>query len=179
MRFVLTLAFCLMTGGAAAAADCSLKTIGDCGDTNELIWSSDFRPALKAFLGKRKVDWLGQRDKIADVVGEVLGGPPENAVKLEGDLIRFAGSRQHSAVERGVVLIATDGTIKAAGVLHFNCGKGCEESYTLSILLAAPDDRLAGLVKDWGAAEMKANAENGLDGGMAKIGKTEVLTPKG
>jgi hypothetical protein len=168
----------MATAANAAAASCELASIGACADANELVWSKSFHPALEQFLGKREVGWLGQKAEIADVVSEVLGGPPDAARQVPGGLTRFSASRPQSATERGAVFIAADGTIKAAGVLHFNCKRQCDKAYSLSILVAREDKALMQLVLAWGIEQMKLNEENGWDD-LKTIGRVEVLTPEG
>lgn len=177
MRVLATIFACMLTATAVDAAEqCGLKSVGACTDTNRLVWSESFEPALKAFLGKRRVGWFGRQARIADVVREVLSGPPDEPVKVADGLYRFSAVRPHSATERGAIFIAEDGTIKAAGVLHFNCGKQCAKTYSLSILLPREDKALAQLVQAWGTEQMKRNEQNGWND-ITTIGRVEVLTP--
>jgi hypothetical protein len=162
---------------AAAGTPCALASVRSCADTNQLVWSTSFQPALQTFLGNRAVSWLGQKAEIADVVSEVLGGPPDAPVEVAEGLIRFSAVRPQSATERGAVFIAADGTIKAAGVLHFNCAQRCDKSYSLTMLMTSEDKALMRLVLAWGIEQMQSNEANGLDKDLTTIGRVEVLTP--
>lgn len=179
MRVVTAILASFLTAAAAstASASCGLTSIGSCSDTNDLVWSKSFQPALKAFLGKRSVTWLGEKADIADVVSEVLGGPPDAPVTVDGGLVRFTAVRPQSATERGAVFIAPDGSIKAAGVLHFNCAQQCDKAYSLTMLMTSEEKPLMQLVLAWGVEQMKLNEENGLDKDLTTIGRVEVLTP--
>ena len=177
MRVLVTMFVCMLTTAtvAAAAGQCELDSIGSCADTNQLVWSKCFQPALAAFLGKRQVRWLGKKAEIADVVGEVLAGPPDDRVTVTDGLYRFSATRPQSATERGVVFLDEDGVIKVAGVLHFNCTQQCNKTYSLSILLPKEDKKLMQLVLAWGIEQMKSNEQNGWDD-LTTIGRVEVLT---
>lgn len=179
MRAVTILLASFMTAATAstASASCGLASLGSCSDTNDLVWSESFQPALKAFLGKRNVTWLGEKADIADVVSEVLGGPPDAPVTVDGGLVRFTAVRPQSATERGAVFIAPDGSIKAAGVLHFNCAKKCDKAYSLTMLMTSEEKPLMQLVLAWGVEQMQLNEENGFDKNLTTIGRVEVLTP--
>lgn len=170
--------FLAATAASAAGASCELTSIRSCSDANDLVWSKSFQPALQAFLGKRAVTWLGEKAEIADVVAEVLGGPPDEPAAVAGGLTRFSAVRPQSATERGAVFIAADGTIKAAGVLHFNCAQQCDKAYSLTMLMTSEDKALMQLVLAWGVEQMQLNEENGLDKDLTTIGRVEVLTPE-
>lgn len=179
MRVIAAILASGLTAAVAAAAGtpCELASIRSCADTNQLVWSKSFQPALETFLGKRAVTWLGEKAEIAEVVSEVLGGPPDAPVEVKGGLIRFSAVRPQSATERGAVFIAADGAIKAAGVLHFNCAQRCDKTYSLTMLMTAEDKALMQLVLAWGVEQMQLNEENGLGKDLVTIGRVEVLTP--
>jgi hypothetical protein len=179
MRIIAAILATGLTAAAAAAAGtpCQLSSIRACADTNQLVWSKSFQPALDAFLGKRAVTWLGEKAEVADVVAEVLAGPPDAPVEVTEGLVRFSAVRPQSATERGAVFVAEDGTIKAAGVLHFNCAQRCDKTYSLTMLMTAEDKALMQLVLAWGTEQMQLNQESGLDKDLVTIGRVEVLTP--
>jgi len=180
MRIVTAVLATVLTAAAASAAgaSCELTSISACSDTNELAWSTSFQPALKAFLGKRTVSWLGEEADIADVVAEVLGGPPDAPAEVKGGLIRFSAVRPQSATERGAVFVSPDGAIKAAGVLHFNCAQQCDKAYSLTMLMTSEDKALMQLVLAWGTEQMQLNEESGFEKDLTTIGRVEVLTPQ-
>lgn len=165
------------TAAATAGGSCELASIDSCSNTNQLVWSKSFQPALEAFLGKRTVRWLGEKTDVSEVVAEVLGGPPDDAVEVPGGLIRFSAVRPQSATERGAVFIAADGTINAAGVLHFNCARQCDKTYSLTMLMATEDKALMQLVLAWGVEQMQLNERTGFEKELTTIGRVEVLTP--
>lgn len=179
MRVLVAMFASVLTASTAAAAggSCELASIDSCANTNQLVWSKSFQPALGAFLGKRTVRWLGEKADIGEVVAEVLGGPPDDAVKVSGGLIRFSAVRPQSATERGAVFIAADGTIRAAGVLHFNCTRQCDKTYSLTMLMATEDKALMQLVLAWGVEQMQLNERAGFEKELTAIGRVEVLTP--
>lgn len=177
MRLAASLAILLLTATTSlAAGDCALKAVSNCATMNDLVWAKDFKPAVQRFAGKRKVAWLGEKDSVSSVLLEVLGGAPDDSVVLKNGLHRLSASRSQSAMERGAVFVTADGRIKAAGVLHFNCGRECEKTYSLAILLEKPDPELAALVRGWGEEQMKANRDNGMDADSTTIAHEQVLT---
>lgn len=178
MRF-LALSLYLATASVAfAAAPCEMASIGGCANTNDLVWAKSFKPALHRFLDKKAVAWLGKRQDIATVVQDVLGGVPDDVVTLKDGMFRFSAVRQHSALERGAIFITDKGTIAAIGVLHFNCGKQCEKSYSLSVVADKNDARLGALVRAWGDEQMRLNKENGLESDLTTITHVEAVANK-
>nr|WP_316650894.1 hypothetical protein [uncultured Gellertiella sp.] len=176
MRLAILLAGALFaTSASAAGGACALKSIANCATMNDLIRAKGFKPALQSFLGSRKVGWLGQKHSLTDVVEEVLGGAPDDTVVVSAGLRRFSASRYQSAMERGSVFVSDSGGIKAAGVLHFNCTRACENTYTLSILLGRKDDALAGQVRQWADEQMQHNKEAGFDAETTLIARVELL----
>ena len=168
----------LVVSTAYASPPCEMSSIGSCANANDLIWAKSFRPALDGFVGGRKVSWLGHREDIADVVQDVLSGPPDDVMNMEDGMRRFSAVRPHSATERGAIFISDDGTIRAVGVLHFNCVKRCEPSYSLSIILANDDRQLASMVRAWGDEQTTQNAQSGFEKNLTSIGRVEVLIVK-
>jgi hypothetical protein len=180
-RFVLALGLMAAASVAQAEEDCSLSSIAACQDGNALVWAKDFKPALKAFAGKKKVTWLGRAHPLWDVVSEAMSGVPDDRAEPAPGVYRFSASRYQSAMERGAVVIDDEGKIRAAGVLHFNCGKkGCDDSYTLSVILKQKDDAAAGWIEAWGREQAAANAaRGGYSAGETAIAHTEtVITGK-
>lgn len=179
MRLVVFAAlFLTATSALADRNTCQMKSITQCEDANTLIWAKSFGPALSRFAGSQKVRWLGTRMPLSEVVTEVLGGGGDARQEVAPGIYRFAAFRPHSATERGAIFIAADGTIKAAGVLHFNCAKRCESTYNLAILLKKPNAELEKLVKAWGDQETKSNADNGYEADLTTIAHTEVVLVK-
>lgn len=173
--------FCAITASASAAyaaQPCALSSIAGCANTNELVWAKSFKPALHAFLDKKKVKWLGQRQDVADVVVEVLGGVPDHVVKVGDGMLRFSAVRPQSALERGAIFITETGAISAIGVLHFNCAKQCEKTYTLTVIADKKDALLGALVQKWGDEQMQLNKQNGLESELTSIGRVELLANK-
>jgi len=178
MRLAAVFMQMLMVSSAYASSPCEMSSIGGCASANDLIWAKSFRPALDGFVGGRKVSWLGQREDIADVVQEVLSGPPDDVVNVQDGMRRFSAVRPQSATERGAIFISDDGTIRAVGVLHFNCMKRCERSYSLSIVLPNDDHELASMVRAWGDEQTTKNAQSGFEKNLTSIGRVEVLIVK-
>ncbi|CAN7689435.1 hypothetical protein LJR030_003182 [Rhizobium sp. LjRoot30] len=178
MRFLAVLTYLLLAPIANAAAVCEISSILGCSNTNELLWAKSFEPALRGFLDKRKVSWLGQKQGISDAVEEVLGGAPDDAKEVAPGIFRFSAVRPHSATERGAIFISKEGDIEAIGVLHFNCAKQCDKTYSLSMVVKKEDDALTSLVQAWGKEQMHLNEQNGLEDGLTSIGRVELLTIK-
>lgn len=180
MRILLTATLALFLAGAAdaSAAECSLKTITACENTNDLQWSKAFDPALKRFTGTKKYGWLGKKMPLDILVSEVMSGSGADKSEVSPGIFRFTGFRIHSATERGAVFVAADGTIKAVGVLHFNCTKRCENEYHLSIILPKKDEVAEKLVRAWGDDETRQNAEKGYQPGETVVGVTDVIIRK-
>lgn len=176
MRFTAIVLYMLFASAAHAAPVCGMSSIGDCGNTNQLVWAESFKPALRSFLDRKTVSWLGQKQDIEAVVEEVLGGAPDNVATVAEGLLRFSAVRHQSATERGAIFISSEGKIEAVGVLHFNCAKRCEKTYSLSILLASENARLVSLVRAWGDEQMQQNAQSGFEDDLTKIDRVEVLT---
>lgn len=180
MRHAIPLVVLIMlagTGVQAAGAECGMKNITACGDTNTLVWAKSFQTDIERFAGKKKVRWLGTRMPLFEVISEVIGAGGDPRVEVAPGLYRFEAFRPHSATERGAVFIDAGGAINAAGVLHFNCEKSCANSYHLSIILRKKDDSLEKLVRAWGDEEARSNADQGMDEGLRTISVTEVIIP--
>lgn len=178
MHRAIPLAFLVLftgTAAQAAGAECGMKTITACSDTNSLVWAKSFQTAIERFAGKKKVRWLGQRMPLHAVVSEVLSAGGDPRVEVAPGLYRFDAFRHHSAIERGAVFIDADGAIKAAGVLHFNCEKSCSRTYHLSVILRTKDSALEKLVRDWGDEEARSNAEQGMEEELSTIAVTDVV----
>ena len=180
MRILLnaTLALFLASAVDATAAECSLKTITACETTNDLQWSKNFDPALKRFTGTKKFGWLGRKMPLNTIVSEVTSGGGDFKSEVSPGIFRFAGFRIHSAMERGAIFVAADGTIKAVGVLHFNCTKRCEDEYNLSVILPKQDEATEKLVRAWAEEEVRKNAEKGYQPGETVVGVTDVIIRK-
>ncbi|WP_137157669.1 hypothetical protein [Rhizobium sp. FKL33] len=180
-RFVLVFGLLAAASTAQAGGDCRLSSVSNCQDGNQLVWAKDFEPALKAFAGKKKVTWLGRAKPLWEVVSEAMSGVPDDRMEAAAGVYRFSASRYQSAIERGAVVVDESGKIRAAGVLHFNCGKkGCDDSYTLSVILKKKDDAAAGWIEAWGREQVSANAASGgYSAGQTAIARTEtVITGK-
>lgn len=175
MRFLALSLYLFTASVASAAQSCEMSSIGACANTNALVWAKSFKPALLAFLDKRKVAWLGERQAVARVTQEVLGGAPDDVAKVADGVLRFSAVRAQSALERGAIFITDTGTIKAIGVLHFNCATTCEKSYSLSIITPLEDEKSAALVRAWGDEQMTLNKKNGLESDLTTIAHVEVL----
>ncbi len=175
MRFLALSLYLLTASVASAAPSCEMSSIGACADTNALVWAKSFKPALLKFVDKKKVAWLGQKQTIASVTEEVLGGAPDEVAKVADGILRFSAVRAQSALERGAIFITDKGTIKAIGVLHFNCTTKCEKSYSLSIITPLGDEQSAALVRAWGDEQMTLNKENGLESDLTTIAHVDVL----
>ncbi|MBB4066742.1 hypothetical protein [Gellertiella hungarica] len=166
----------LATPAVATGAECSLKTVAQCDDTGALAGAKGFEKAVDRFAGKQKVRWLGTRMTLSDVVQEVIGMPADDGRKeVAPGLYRFAGSRPHSAMERGAVFVAGDGTVKAAGVLNFDCTKSCGKTYVLAVIVQKPDPALETAVRAWADEQMRQNADAGYGKGDSTIGRTDLV----
>ncbi|MCV3765071.1 hypothetical protein [Rhizobium sp. TRM95796] len=176
MRTYILAAALLVAASGALADDCALSTASACQTANTLLWAKDFKPALRAFAGKKKVTWLGRATPLWEVVNEAMSGVPDDRAETAPGVYRFSASRYQSAMERGAVVVEK-GKIRAAGVLHFNCGKqGCDKAYTLSVILRNKDDAAAGWIEAWGREQMTLNAESGgYSAGETAISRTEVI----
>lgn len=176
MRIALVMTLSLVASTALAAGEpCELGSVKACQNTNQLVWSKTFKPALDRFLGKRKVGWLGPKKDIGWAVDEVLGGPPDDVVKVGEHMLRFSAVRFQSAEERGSVFISDTGDIMAVGALHFDCAKGCDKAYTLTMVLPGKDKALEKQVRAWGDEQMKLNADGQYQPAITKIAKVEVM----
>lgn len=176
---LLALFFYIATASATYAAQpCELTTIAGCANTNALVWAKSFKPALLKFLDKEKVSWLGERQDMAEAVLDVIGGVPDDVVTVEDGMLRFSAVRPHSALERGAIFITGKGAIRAVGVLHFNCAKQCEKTYTLAVIADKEDAKLGALVRAWGDEQMQLNKENGFESNLTSIDRVEALASK-
>lgn len=101
MRFLALSLYLFTASVASAAQSCEMSSIGACANTNALVWAKSFKPALLTFLDKRKVAWLGERQAVARVTQEVLGGAPDDVAKVADGVLRFSAVRAQSALERG------------------------------------------------------------------------------
>lgn len=107
----------LLATDAKSATACSIDRPQLCSNTNRLVWEPAFRKALYRFLGPGRASLLYANGKIADQQFSVLGGPPDDAVRVAG-LYRFSACRQHSCPEKGAVLLEPSGKIVATAILH-------------------------------------------------------------
>jgi hypothetical protein len=152
---------------SADGAHCSLKNLGACENTNELIWNKGFERALAAFIGNRETEYLYEGGRLTDEVTEVLGGPPDEPIDFDGRYL-FTACRAHSCTEKGAAVLRKDGQIDAVAVVWYPCaGKNridqkCGYSATLSIFMRDPTDAiLIERLKAWINAEF-AKYEPGL-----------------
>lgn len=175
-RCVAILAGLLAAPMAQAEPRCDMAAIAHCANASQLLRAPGFEEALGRVLDGRQVTWLGRQRSVGDVVREVLGGAPDDAAQVAHGLLRFLAVRAGSATERGAIFVSGDGTIAAIGVLHFNCAKRCDKTYSLSILVNHDDARPVALVRAWGAEQMALNRERGFEEDLAVIARVEVLT---
>lgn len=109
--------------GAKAPAppppDCGLRHPALCRNTNILVWDKPFQRAVRAFVGPGRVHYL-YRGTLADQQMSVLGGPPDEPVRI-GELYRFTACRPHSCDEKGAVVLDVGGRVEATAILHTDC----------------------------------------------------------
>lgn len=156
----------LAAQGPAGSGGCALTRPGQCGDTNRLMSAPGTQRAIRDFLGGRKADLLYRGHDVADQVIDVLGGPPDDPVRI-GPYWRFTACRAHSCTEKGALVLNPAGTIVAIAVLHGACalsrpGNDCfaHDTLTLYTRHAGPD-----VVRDlrgWAAAQVQG--EGGVAG---------------
>ncbi len=154
--FALALAASLpATGGA----HCELTRLSACRDTNELILDKAFEVSVKRFLGLRRSSYLGRPDWLADQMIEVLGGPPDDPIRI-GNRFRFTACRAHSCAEKGAAVLEPDGRIVALAILHSACGaqpaaNDCFAHETLDIFARSPVGAdIVGNLSSWARSEI-------------------------
>ncbi|WP_375271365.1 hypothetical protein [Sphingomonas sp.] len=106
----------------APPRDCAPARLDACDTTNSLIWSRAFTRDLHAFLGDGTASYLNRNRPVFDQAQEVLGGPPDDPVRLADRSWMFTACRAHSCAEKGAVVLTPAGRIVAVGILHFGCG---------------------------------------------------------
>ena len=144
----------LMLASAAAdtsAVQCGIHNLDACQNTNQLVWDDNFDDALRKFVGNQSANWLYEDGTEIGQVIDVLGGPPDDKVELPSGLLRFSACRPHSCDEKGAVFLTPDGTIEVIAILHFNCGNGCSDAYTLTILVHKEDEHFVKHAETWAA----------------------------
>lgn len=167
----------LQPGAGPSPAGCSLSRPAMCRDTNQLVWSPGFEPALRRFAGTVRGSYISPGATLADQLRLALGGPPEEPRRLADGSRLFAACRAHSCMEKGAIVVDARGEIVAAGLLNFRCGRRnrCGDGWVLDIFVpqqAARSSAPADAIRAW-AREMEAQAPaTGL--GRYRIERTEV-----
>jgi hypothetical protein len=155
-------------------SSCEPSNLGDCMDTNWLIWSNEFIDDLTAFIGDGTASWLYKDGDMINQVIDVLGGPPEEPVKVGDGLLRFAACRAHSCPEKGAVFLTKSGEIKMVAVLDYRCADDCNDDYTLEILIRKRDPALEKLATQWAEFAIKRGNDSFQDLPKQTLANTEV-----
>lgn len=160
----------LVVLGATPGTPCALHRPQNCSETYELGYDPAFFPAVAAFLGKGRVDYL-YSGRLVDQQYDVLHGPPDEPVRI-GDPYRFTACREHSCDEKGALVLETDGRIVATAILHTACGtRSREDCINGSILTVfARDPAHAKPVTD----NLVAWAKSKVDGRGSRLVAVEV-----
>lgn len=152
-------ALALSCVAASAAGGCSLRTLDQCDNTNQLIWNRVFEASLRHFFGHRRANYLYNGDPlVSNQAIAVLGGPPDTPERI-GDLWRFTACRAHSCPEKGAAVLEPDGRLIAVAILHSPCAEpnrptDCSSHLTLSIFIR-PSNQSASVIANlssWGRA---------------------------
>lgn len=98
-----------------AKPSCGLSNLNLCRNVNHLM-SPEFAVAVRQFIGPGRASLL-YPGSLADQQMDVLGGPPDDAMRV-GDLYRFSACRRHSCPEKGAVLLDSSGKIVATAILY-------------------------------------------------------------
>lgn len=107
------------------SSGCSVSTVQLCRDTNELSREIGFDRTIKSFLGKTAtatVNYL-YAGKLSYQVEDVLGGPPNNPVKLPDGGYLFTACRAHSCTEKGAISYDRKSQITMIAIVSYHCGK--------------------------------------------------------
>ncbi len=141
--FPLLLAICILPllPALAHAQGCTLHTLSECDNTNQLVWDQAFDDALADFIGDRPAGWLYEDGTMLGQVQAVLGGPSNAPVYFSNNLVRFSACRHHSCPEKGAVVLTTDGEIVAVGVIHFDVSRHFTLNPMLTTLTREKGDR--------------------------------------
>ncbi|HMA51739.1 MAG TPA: lysozyme inhibitor LprI family protein [Magnetospirillaceae bacterium] len=139
---------------------CRIDRLGDCHDTNQLIWSGGER-AVREFLGPGKA---------ADEMIGLLGGPPEDIQSLPNGWKLAAACRAHDCGSKGAAILTGSGQVMATAALTYRCFEiKCVDDYGLRISLRNEEDRIAATqaFEAWATAALADNRE-------ARLGETTV-----
>ncbi|HZZ67558.1 MAG TPA: hypothetical protein VFE18_05240 [Phenylobacterium sp.] len=149
-----------------SSSACALTHLGDCSDTNRLVWAPGFRAAVTRFFDGAQGDHLYPGGDMADQAMEALGGPPDPSKRLATGSWLFTACRAHSCPEKGAAVLTPQGRILAIGLLNFRChkaaagGTDCDKASHLDIYVRPGELDAARLIEPLDAwAREKAVAD--------------------
>jgi len=125
----------------SATAPCSVRNLDDCGDANQLVWSSDLQPAIQAFFGKARGSYLNDNALLSEQTEQVLSGAPDIRQHLPSGEWLFTACQAHDCGNKGAIVFDNAGEIEAVGIISFDCHRvppgqvGCERAPELTIFV--------------------------------------------
>lgn len=151
-----------LPAAAAAASQCNLAHVQKCGDTNDLVGTKGFEPAVKAFLGPQQVAFLYKTAPLSRQMIDVLHGPPDKGQHLPNGNLLFAACRAHSCFEKGAIVINTKGRILAMAIVSYHVGATNQfqlEPHFLDVYVC-PDTKATtrNAMRRWGARAVAEDA---------------------
>jgi hypothetical protein len=137
---------------------CDTAHLSLCEDTNQLIWSKGFADNVGAYIGTGTANWLFKNGSKIDQMIDALSGPPQVRQKIGEDIWLYGACRERDCSEKGAIVLSSDGSIKAAALLHFSCGDRCKDDYTLTIL-GSDDKALSDGIENWAKTTLADDAK--------------------
>jgi hypothetical protein len=124
-----------------------------------LVWDKAFGAAVRRFLGSRRASYVGRPRPVADQIIEVLGGPPDDPIRI-GLRYRFTACRARSCEDKGAAVLEPDGRLVALAILHSACGvphatNDCFAHETLNIFVRSSNEQdLVDNLSNWAKSEI-------------------------
>ena len=108
--------------GAPKPLPCPARAYVECADTRALTADTDFRLALRDFLGPAHQKLLHGDRPLYDQVLELMGNPDRAAPQVGEDMRLFGGCRRMSCPEKAAVIVGRRG-ILAVGLIDYTRGE--------------------------------------------------------
>lgn len=90
--------------------------------TNAVVWGDRFGNLLNEFVPQTSVylEMTDGPEPLIETVQEVLSGPPEDVIILEGRFVVLVASRHRSAVEKGLLWLDLESSAGIGAVVHYS-----------------------------------------------------------
>jgi hypothetical protein len=171
--------FVLLISPAIAAPQCSIGSLTNCQNTNDLVWATSFQNALEAFLSDQHGAYTLPGTSVANQALIALGGPPDSR-KSVGSLFLFGACVEHDCMEKGAAVLTPDGKLIGVGLLCL-CStlpreSDCFREYHFTIFVREGGYRSAVLktLADWAKQAILAQGEIG-PWGYGLLAKVETI----